>query len=211
MLQILNKEFQLSFSNIILTIIFIPIAYILNISSIFLYIGFMFGFIFYAFYYDGKNHANRFIKSLPIKLRHVVLARHLFQLGLSIIVLIYLSIIDALVHHYLPYFSYQPISWITVLILFALTSFISAVSYPIYYYFQSFTTAVAVQIGSLTILASLTGIALNLFHVQLEPFIFFILDLIEFQPTLIIILFSIGCLFLSYLLSSWIYARKETQ
>ncbi|AXI10113.1 hypothetical protein CV093_15700 [Oceanobacillus sp. 143] len=211
MLQMMKKEFQLNLMSIILVIILIPAAYVLNISSSFLYIAMAFGFIFNAFYYDGKNHVNRFIKSLPIKPKHVVLGRYLLLFCISIILLIYLSIIDSIAQQHLPYLSFQPLTWIILLGLFAITSIISAISYPIYYAIQSFTIAIGVIIGVIALTASVIGIVLNLFHAQLEQFIIFILNFIQFQPALIIILFSMGCLFLSYLLSSWIYARKDIQ
>lgn len=153
---------------------------------------------------------------MPIKRNQIVLSRYLFLLTTFVVYLMYLWLIDVMVHHPLPILadivptiSYQPISLISILLTFLFISVAVAISAPVYYFFQSFIKsffALGVLFIVVIILGTLFGEYLDLIP---EALIVMFLHLIDFQPVLFFIGISFVCLYISYLCSIFIFARKD--
>lgn len=210
MAQLVKKEIQLNIIYLIFIILFIPFSYVMDMPSTFIFIGAMLGFLFNAFYYDSKNHVNRFTASLPFRKKYVVLGKYVFFLIVTAGFLLYLWLVDTIAHYGLPYLESQPLHWFLVLLIFASIAIMLSISIPIYYLIQSYMKAFFVQIVLLFSIAFgiVIIIANPLIQVN-DSIIRFILDIIVLQPVLIVVGFSFISLYLSYRLSTWIYIRKD--
>ncbi|PAV30948.1 hypothetical protein CIL05_04330 [Virgibacillus profundi] len=210
MVQLIKKEFQLNLIYIIFLILFIPLSFVMNMPSTSLYIGTILGFIFNAFYYDSKNHVNRFTASLPFRKKYIVLGKYVFFLIVTSAFLLYVWLIDKIARFGLPYLESKPMDWFIVLLIFTSIAMMLSISIPIYYVFQSYIKAFLIQIILLfSIIFGIVIIIGNPYIQVSDKIIRFILDIIDLQPVLILIGFSLGSLYLSYRLASWIYVKKD--
>ena len=210
MAQIVEKEFHLNLYYIIFLIMFIPILYIINISGNFIYIAAMLGFIFNAFYYDSKNHVNRFTASLPLKRESIVLGKYIFFLISTAAFLLYIWLVDKIAHSGLPYLESKPLNWFVILLIFTSIAVMLSISIPIYFMFQSYMKAFFIQMILLFSVIFSIAIIIGNPYIQIsEKMVLFILDIIHLQPVLILIGFSLGSLYLSYRLTAWSYIKKD--
>lgn len=215
MLQMIKRDYLINGMYFLFITLAIPFIYIVNISPIFVYFAIVVGAIFNVFYYDDHNHVGRFIVSMPIKRKRIVFARYLFLLKVIVFYLLYLWLVDKLTHHFLPMnnlfpeISFRPINFYTVLVIFLAISVITAVTVPIYYYFQSFIKSLIAQ--GVLLFAGIFGITFLGRYLDLIPeaFIFKILDIVDWQPMLIIIAISLICLYISYQFSSFIFSKRD--
>lgn len=161
------------------------------------YITFFVMFLAYAFYYDRKYHALWYIASLPVKKSHIVLARYLFILtGCSLFI-----IVERLI--------FRPVSSITFLFIFTGMYIAIAASIPVYYLFQSIWNSIIAHV----IILILGSFAFAFIFVSpydfFDPLLYFIFDLIELQPVITLLLISASVLYGSYLLSTFIFSKKD--
>jgi len=216
MVHMIKRDYYINFLYVLIIILALPLIYWAQISPLFAYLGVIVGFIFNVFYYDNHNHVSRSIVSMPINKKQIVLGRYTFLFFVSILFLIYIWFIDMLVHYFapslsglLPIIPYKPISITSVLLVFAGIMLLISISIPIFYICQSFIKALIIQ-GALLFIGPLAFAALGYFLDKIpEAFINGIVDFIELQPILIAITFSVVCLLVSYVISTWIFSRKD--
>lgn len=216
MLQMMKRDYLINKIYFLMIFLAIPFLYTLDLSLLFMYLTIIVGAIFTVFYYDDYNHVYRALISMPIKRSQIVFARYLFLFTTTIIFLLYIWLIDMFVHNpfsilksIVPTVSYQPISAITILLTFLFISIVVAISTPIFYYFQSFMKSliahgVLLVIGVMTI--TIFGKYLDLIP---KPYVRLALYIIAYQPLLFVIGFSIICLYISYLLSTFIFSKRD--
>jgi|SRR5690625_2386120 len=152
-----------------------------------------------SFYNDKKSRVNQFLISLPVKRNHLVAARYLFFLFACTLILF----LDQIV------FQVKSVSGITFLFMFTLLSMTVAASIPVYYLFDSIW-----QSGLVHFIILFVG-SFAFFFVTVSPYdmfdqlILFALNVISIQPVIVLLLVSAFCLYGSYLLSSFIFSRKD--
>ncbi|WP_042222286.1 ABC-2 transporter permease [Oceanobacillus manasiensis] len=207
--QLMKKDLYLNGVYYLVIVPLIPVFYVIELSDIYFFFAIILGFLFSLFYSDNLNNVNRFIGSLPVKLHHIVLSRYASLLLFVIGFLLYVWLVDSLAHYGSPYLASQQIDSISMTILFTTICIIVSISFPIYYYVESFNKAFFFQIifllfSSFTF-AIFQGNELISFH---EPFLKWLFDVIAFQPIVILIVISFVFLYLSYLLSAKIYTKK---
>ncbi|MEI3613863.1 ABC-2 transporter permease [Pseudogracilibacillus sp. SO30301A] len=161
------------------------------------YILFFVMFIAYTFYYDHKDHVIWYIVSLPVKKNHIVLARYLFILtGCTLFI-----IVERLI--------FRPVSLITFLFIFTGMCIAIAASIPIYYLLQSIWNSVVAH-AILIVFGALAFAFIFISPYEIfDPFLFFIFDMIDLQPVITLLLISASVLYGSYLLSSFIFLKKD--
>lgn len=217
MIEMMKRDYYINQMYFLFVVIFIPFIYVFNLSPLFIFIGMMIGSIFNLFYYDNHNHTNRFIVSMPVNRNVVVLSRYLSIMIVTIILLIYLWIIDYLAHTFIlpfisdwiPAFEIQPVSLILLMFTFFAVVVITSVSIPIYYYFQSFMKSLIAQ-GVLFVIG-IIGFTLFILFMDYIPekVILLVLDLIDFQPIVSFIVCIAICLTVSYKVSTFIFAKRD--
>ncbi|WP_170840817.1 ABC-2 transporter permease [Oceanobacillus limi] len=195
---------------IIFFFILIPVSYGLNFPIRTTFVWIILGFIIFSFFCDDKNEVNRFLTSLPVKRRQIVFARYIYFLILSAGFSGYIGTIDYFAYQGLPFLERNPISFFGAFELFTITSLLLAVSIPIFYYFRNFNKAITAYFILLFIGAFSFGVA------QGNPYLTFddqlkqkIHQLIDVQPYLILTVLSLGSLFISYLLSTWLFTKRD--
>lgn len=154
-------------------------------------------FLAFTFYYDRKYHALWYIASLPIKKRHIVLARYLFILtGCTLFI-----IVERLI--------FRPVSMITFLFIFTGMCIAIAASIPVYYLFQSIWKSIIAHCVLLVIGSFAFAFIFISPYEIFDPFLFFIFDLVDLQPVITLLLISASVLYGSYILSAYIFLRKD--
>ncbi len=212
MIPLLKKDFWMNFSYLLMTLAFIPIAYVLNLSSGFLYYGLVLGLIFNAFYYDNVSGINQYMVSLPIARQKVVTARYVFCLLFALTVFGYQFVLDRLAHAGLPYFAYEPMTEYTLLTRLCGVIILMAFSLPLYFAF-SYMKAFMTQLISFAVFIGLVGLIgkfidkLNV--VWLIEFVSSILEVLFSYPFMIIVLFTVVISLLSLAISRKIFHRKD--
>lgn len=218
MLQMMKRDFLINSMYFLIVLFVIPFVYLLDFSPIFIYMAVIFGCVFNIFYYDDHNHVSRAIVSMPIRKNKIVLARYLFLIMMINFYMLYLWMIDVIVHHsilsdMIPSVSYKTITSITIFLSFLIISIGVAVSVPIFYFFQSFIKSLLAQFALLMLAFVAMSLGVPIFGKYLdlipESFVMDILDLIKLQPVLFILIFSLICLFISYKLSVLIFSRRD--
>lgn len=209
MVFLLKRELYTSYTSIYFMLFFIPIVYVLDMSITFPAIFTLMYFAYGSFYVDHKFRMNRFVVSLPISKNAIVFARYTFVYTCLLIVLAYQWLVDFMAHLGLPYLSGAPIDSITFFLLMMGASIILALSLPIFYIFSSFTIAISVNITLFFLLAISFGILVSGTFLNVDRYILFIFDVIDIQPHVISSAVSLLALYLSYLLSVWIFKRKD--
>ncbi|MCG3420250.1 ABC-2 transporter permease [Oceanobacillus jordanicus] len=208
-LHLMKKDFYINSFYYGFNALLIPLFYVMGFTESYFFFVIMIHFLFNLFYFDHRNHVNRFISSLPVKLHHVVLSRHLYLLLFLIGFLLYVWLVDSIASKGLPYLTSQPIDALSITLLFTTICIVVSLSMPIYYLVTSFNKAFVIQMGLLvfsTFAFSVTlGNDLITFH---EPILSWFSNLIEIQPIIILVAISLVFLYLSYLLSAWIYTKK---
>lgn len=209
MIQMLKRDFQVNSIYSIGSFIFVPLVYMMNGSIIIIYLFALFFFHFYAFYLDDKANIHRFLVSLPIKKKEIVLSKYLFMLISFCIFIVYHIFIDQLAHYGLPYLESDPINGLTLVLILAGVIFALAISLPIYYYSKSFQTAFLIHVSILIFGPLLFVVATANPYIDISKIFFLIIELVEIQPYIMPIIISFGCLFLSYRLSVSVFMRKN--
>lgn len=215
MQHMMKRDYVLNKMMFFIVSLFIPLIYIFQVSPLFIYSGIILGVIFNLFYYDSHNQVNRYMVSLPISKKQIVMARYAFLLTVMVFYLLYTWIIDALAHRLIPNLDilpdlmYAPISLRSAMMTFSVIMLIMTVVVPIYYFCQSFITSLLVQGGLLII--GFIGFA-YLFSKLPESTLKSIANIAKWiytNPTPFTIMFSIVTLAISYPLSLWIFTRKD--
>lgn len=138
MFSLIKKNFLLHNVAAYITIaLFLTFFYIATIPPYLLFLMIMLAFVVTTFYYDEKNNVNRFTVSLPVSKGTIVQSKYLFTLFISIVLIIYQSILMLFV----PYIfegSHYIYDWRDMIILISLTMLLSSVVIPIYYSIDSF-------------------------------------------------------------------------
>lgn len=215
MLQMMKRDFLINRFYFLIIFLALPVFYVMDLSPLFMFAGMMLGGLFNVFYYEGHNHVNRFISSMPIKKEITVIGRYIFLQLVILFFILYLWVVDIVSHYGLPYISYQPLTLFSLILTITFINIIIAISIPIYYFFQSFMKSLLFQ-GALFIMFVVSFIIIvRNFDLLSIHFIASALTMIEsllsVQPYLVPILFSIVCLFLSYKLSVRIFTKKDIQ
>lgn len=171
-----------------------PSVYVFSLIFIFL--------IASAFHLEKLNKANRTWVSLPIKRSHFVLGRYIFIFATCTLYLLYLWFINSL-------FSKDQMSVLLILLAFIVIVIAIAFSLPVYYAFQSVWKSIIVHylllmIGSLAFVFTFAD-PFNWF----EPFILLVLNVIDFQPFVVVTVFLIVLTYFSYVLSCHLFKTKD--
>ncbi|MFD2628623.1 ABC-2 transporter permease [Oceanobacillus kapialis] len=207
--SLMKKDFYINGIYYLIILGLIPLFYVMETDQYYLYFGIMIGFLFNLFYYDHRNHVNRFIGSLPVKLRNVVLSRYITMFSILVCFVLYVWLVDSLAHYGLPYLETQPMTTIEIMILFTFISITISISMPIYYLVKTFMKAIGIQMGLLVFGTFAFAIMLgNEYITFYEPLLLGLFKLIDIQPYVMLILISLLFLYLSYELSAWIYTKK---
>ncbi|WP_404454574.1 ABC-2 transporter permease [Oceanobacillus kapialis] len=206
---LMKKDFYINGIYYLIISALIPLFYVMEVDQHYLYYGIMIGFLFNLFYYDHRNHVNRFIGSLPVKLRNVVWARYITMFLILVCFILYVRLVDSLAHYGLPYLEFQPMTALEIMILFTSISITIAVSMPIYYLVKTFMKAIGIQMGLLLFSTFTFAIMIGNDYITFyEPLLLGVFKLIDIQPYLMLTLISLLFLYLSFLLSAWIYTKK---
>jgi|SRR5690625_2561076 len=149
MWHLLKRDFWNHWPFILFAFLFILALYTLGLKTPtgFWFINLLIVLFATIFYSDHKNSVNRFLISLPIQKRNIILSRFIYICLISTLFLLFVWLVDVL-------YQLQQINWVTFLISFTLLSIIIAISFPIYYAISTFWVAVFTQfvfllIGSL--------------------------------------------------------------
>ena len=155
-----------------------------------------------SFHMEKVKHVDRFIISLPVSKRKVVLARYIeltvaVSIGTGLMLLF-----EATVHH-----TPAARSLITISIIFTIIFTIIAAALPIFYYFDKMWEAILAQIfmmiaGNIIFFVIVFS---SIFDVPVD----IILHIVDLQPTVVMTLFSLTLLISSYFLSCFIYEKKD--
>src|SRR5699024_862387 len=148
------------------------------------------------------KHVDRFIISLPVSKRKVVLALYI---GLTVAVSIgtgLMLLFEATVHH-----TPAARSLITISIIFTIILTIIAVALPIFYYFDKMWDAILAQIYMMIAGNPISFVIVfsSIFDVPVDS----IMHIVDLQPTVALTLFSLTLVIGSYCLSCFIYEKKD--
>lgn len=204
MIQMLKRDFYLNRMVIGIYILFVPLIYIMNTDPFYIYGGATTGLVFNVFFYDNKNHITRFISSLPVNKKAIVFGRYLFLLFAIVIILFYQWLIDSIAHNGLSYLDAEPITPAKIGLIFLSISVTAAIAIPAFYFFESIMKATIFLFILLFVVAFSMAVISELIN-----FIPSVTDTLNQMPVFIPVLSALICLYASFKLSSWIFARKD--
>lgn len=200
MSQLLKREFLKNWPIAITLLAMIPFFTLLQINDKFSFIYPLLVLILFSWNTD-KEH--RFLISLPVKKRHIVLSHYVF----IVIVCSGLLLCHLLVN--LTSLLNSEMALLPFLILFSFCLMIGYIAFmlPLFYYFKSIWIAFFLQLVCMIMAAGLFGIwmGFDLFH----NFTGKLLNFIFMEPFSVLPVLSGVVLFLSYILSCWIFSRKD--
>lgn len=209
MLQLFKRDFQASFFSVIGWLLYMVITYVLNMPYLLTYLFVIFFFHAFIFYLDHKANINRFLISLPVRKSNIVLTRYIFLIICFIVILVGHVIIDQVAHYGLPYLETSPVNGLTATWLMAMLIGSVAISLPIYYAVKSPNIAAFIQ-AMLLIGGTYSYVVIkDNPYIDLSKTFTYFLKFIDIQPYLIPIAFSLVCIPLSYLLSVWLFEKRE--
>jgi|SRR5690625_755799 len=215
MASMIRRDLFASVPALITAFFFVLISYAINMSPLFITISVVILLLLNLFHYDFHNSVYRFIVSLPISRKKIVLARFIVTGSIALFFISFIWLFDMFVHTYIyPRFSgnlgsleFEPLS--PILVLFACLAIVSVISasMPIYYYAQSIAKAVTLQL--VLFLVVVVAFILSMFNSLLEKLFLNFLDLINAVPTLSIISYIILSLSASYFLSVRFFRKRD--
>ncbi|MDQ0270900.1 ABC-2 transporter permease [Cytobacillus purgationiresistens] len=213
MVSLIKKDFYLNFIYIAIVIICVPILYILNLNSFFIYFGIIMGFLFNGFYYDKLSGTNKTLASLPIKRTTIVLSRYIFAFGLASFSFAYLWIIDMIAHAHLPYLDMPPMTQFSLISQLLIGFILLAVSFPIYYKF-GYIKAIVIQILLLMVGTPAIGFIFAYSLTKIDSaktaeIVFSILDTVYKNPHIFAGTITILLILASFALSKRIFQKKD--
>lgn len=200
---ILKKDLSLSKLYLIITPFLLAILHFGDAGNIGVYSYILLFASYYPFYTDFHNEMNRFMVSLPISRKQIILSRYLAILILMFFTIALHFLIDYTLS--LIFLEARPFSFQPLVLLFTLSFIIILVSIilPVYYYARSF----------------LRGFSINFYLLMLGMIISFglvnsvdpskLLNSLSLNPYLLLITLSALCLAISYRLSVFIFSRKD--
>ncbi|MBM7554308.1 ABC-2 transporter permease [Thalassobacillus pellis] len=210
--SLLKKELLVNQQFLLLVIVFIPGAYVMNLSPVFIYAGLMLGLVVNLFYCDDKSKANQFMVSLPVDRKSLVTARFLFSFLAILIFLAYTVLIDQIAHLWLAYFSYSPITVSTALLALGAVLILSSLSFPIYYklsFMKALTANIIIMVVTPVALITAGSLLYHREEAIIKKLVDTVISIVQNQPVviggLVILLTVIG----SYQLSKRIYTHKD--
>ncbi len=181
----------------------------MNVPSIGITIWIISGFIPLVFFLDSQNNVNRFLVSMPIQRKQLVLARYLFLLSITLGAMLFLWLFDAVAYQRLPYLILQSMTGFEILQLFIVNSLLLSIYIPFFYYFRNFTRAVTFFMLSAVFFiysyAVITGNPLISFD---DPIRDFLINITNGQ-SIYLLIFSGIVLYLSFRLSFWLFTKKD--
>lgn len=152
---------------------------------------------------EEKNNSHIFVNSLPVDRNAVVGAKYLFTLLVSAFLIGTAKMVDILLA-----LSSEREFWDLLIALVAVCGF-TAVFYPLYYWLGP----IFVRIGLLVFFIVVFGIAPMLYNLGVKNNFWGLLEVFDSYPSLfwvvVLLAFTGLLLFLSFLLSSWLYRRKD--
>lgn len=197
MWQLMRRDWMLNHQLIVVVSLLLLIVHIFPLPKIPLITYFNFFIILcaYVFYFDRKNKVNRTIISLPLSKHIIVLARYVFLFLVFTLFFLYVWLLN------------QQLPGSIVLIIFTAICLAIAISLPIYYLVNSFLLAAIIQflLLSASSLVFLFGATYELF----DPIYLFFFGLIDIQPVATLLLLSFISLCISYVISCFIFAKKD--
>lgn len=199
MWQLLKRDLLISWHIIGLSYVLLFIVYLLKLPNDFSTVyGFLFIYcIAIIFYLDRITQMNRFFISIPIKRNKLVMARYLFIFT------------NYTVFYVIDFFLIHPTNMTFFLLKYTALCILISISLPIYYLFRSIWIQV---IAHFVVLALTTFVFILLLINPKNMFDFFIfaaLEFIDFQQTLALFTFSGIFLYVSYVVSCVIFAKKD--
>lgn len=204
-----------------MVLLFIPLSYLLSASISFLGYGLIIGFLAGIYYYDKQSEINRYLVSLPVTRKQIILARYLFCLLVTVSFYLYMFILDFLFFEYFYEMIYgsvpmglmnNPMSLSSLYIYLGGAIILLSIYLPVYVKLPYFV-ALAIQMISLVLLPSVIFMLLNLFEILNmdwllqagEAFILFFLE--NIFPSMIIL--TVICALISYSISRAIFLKKD--
>lgn len=199
MWQLLKRDFYIRWHIIGMTYFLLLIVYLLQLPNIpsgtYLFL-FMY-FIAISFYSDQLTHINRILISTPIKRNYIVLARYLF------------IFLNYTVFYIVDFTLFHQESMTLFLLKYTALCLMISISLPIYYLFHSIWIRVVVHFAVLA-LSTFVFILLLINPKNMFDFLIFVtLEFIDFQQVLALFTFSGIFLYVSYILSCFIFSKKD--
>lgn len=155
-----------------------------------------------SFQMEKVKHIDRFMISLPISKRKIVLARYI-ELTMAISIgATFILLFEATVYH-----TAAARNLITISIIFTIIFTIIAAALPIFYYFDKMWEAILAQI--FIMIAGNIIFFVIVFSSIFDVLVEIILNIVDLQPTIVMTLFSLTLLISSYYLSCFIYEKKD--
>ncbi|MEI3613862.1 ABC-2 transporter permease [Pseudogracilibacillus sp. SO30301A] len=146
MLTLIKKDFLTnSWFAYVGIVLFIGLTYVVTLPPTFMFIITFFGFFGSIFLYDDKNNVNLFLKSLPVKMKSIVLARYLYSVLLIILILLMQTGVMALFSSLYSKTHYM-YSFRDIIVLFCIGCIIIALCIPVFFKFQSAQTAMGIML-----------------------------------------------------------------
>lgn len=144
MLALVKKDFLTnSWFSYIGIFLFIGLTYVVNLPPTFVFIICFFGVFSSVFLYDDKNNVNLFLKSLPVKVKSIILARYLYSVLLIILILLMQTGVMALFSSLYSETHYM-YSLRDIIVLFCIGCIIIALSIPVFFKARSAQTAMGI-------------------------------------------------------------------
>lgn len=163
MLALVKKDFLTnSWFSYIGIFLFIGLTYVVNLPPTFVFIICFFGVFSSVFLYDDKNNVNLFLKSLPVKVKSIVLARYLYSVLLIILILLMQTGVMALFSSLYSKTHYM-YSLRDIIVLFCIGCIIIALCIPVFSKVRSAQTAMGIMlilfgVGSVIIVGALVNV-----------------------------------------------------
>ena len=163
MLALVKKDFLTnSWFTYVGIFLFIGLTYVVTLPPTFVFIICFFGFFSSVFLYDDKNNVNLFLKSLPVKVKSIVLARYLYSVLLIILILLMQTGVMALFSSLYSETHYM-YSLRDIIVLFCIGCIIIALCIPVFSKVRSAQTAMGIMlilfgVGSVIIVGALVNV-----------------------------------------------------
>lgn len=215
MVSMLKRDFFVSIPVLLVSLIFVLIGYAVNISPLFIIMSVVILFVLNLFFFDFHNKVYRSIVSLPISREIVVLSRYIVAGLVTLLFTAFIWAFDLFAHHFiypnltgsLANLDFEQLS--PLLILFAFLAIVSiiSVSIPVYYYAQSISKAITIQI--LFLLGFVLGLILATLNSTTEKAFLFFTNILDALPILSVVIYILLSITLSYFLSVRLFKRRD--
>lgn len=192
-------------------------AYFVTIPPTFLFVISILSLPIILFFYDDKNHVNRWMISLPIAKKTLIQSRYLFTAIMSVIILLFQVLIMISLSS-LSELSRYMYDWRDIIVLLCMSFIITAICMPIYYAIRSFAVATSI----IAILSMLTSFFIMfpiidvlgmddiiIFNDMDSGFVLLVEKYIPIQPYTVLIIISALLFYISMKVSEQLLMKKD--